>query len=912
MTNVYSNYSSFIFNVAKLMQKNGISEREAKDKVIEKSFTDGSINLDELSFNELTKQIDYERLMNTFISTTSPSQNNSKSYIFDKDTKSQTIKIGDKKIVVTADVSGNNSIQVFVDNNGKISVFNNGGEKLSFLNADKNTDLDINIVESEKEFDIIGGHGNNTIVVQENAKVGNIFGQEGNDIIINAGSATLIDGNEGNDIILNSGKAKYIDGWSGNDIIYNKGTVSNHIWGYTGDDKIINDKTGNVKKIMDESDNDRVVNYGSARVKKGTGMDVVINKKVIEFADGNKMNLKENETAYFDDDDNVVVFNEEDNISKAYSSFGKLVYIQIGDTFIPYTYEAEITKNADGTYTINHTNFIEKDDESFDKYKFTTTYSKDGNLLKAQFGENCFESKGEAILYPDGNSGYSIIDSVSSDSDKLTPDQFAYMYSPYGILQNQISIENNTITFKDNNGEITNVELNDSEKARINPDGTVFVITPDVGELYNVTYSKEGIAIATSKELKIAESIDDENGNPKTQWNTLTFENLLDNEMVLIGSDGLPLSNITKQEPYLVYDRKTNEIKTDFPLSSDGVYFYMQNPDYKLDNISALLISGQAMCVTEDFSLFLSQHYNAAEQKYYYTDETGKNTSKTFNEMKAIWEAANPNRTSVVDWETDEIFNPEIVNENSLDEAKTPTTNPSSPAPKDVISDSRNKTICEFLGWLTDKNITNAQYDENGNIKSFSADNKDYTVTTNSQGKITGLTVKSNNTILQKINCTYSSTGSLLNKYEYNYDENGVKKSYTATSFNTNGTKADEITYTYNNSAKLANYKKQLYDLQGNLLYTREKSYVDSEGKISSKIISDKITSANYSIEDTCLSTYPCIYSFNSSKCTLKFEGGKTITFKDNENVSINIDGTVTVTDKDGKITRYNRRGFPI
>lgn len=910
MTSVYSNYSSFIFNLVKTMQKKGVSEREAKLTVLKEGIDEENLSSDALSYSEIDKPIDYETLMNTFLSSVNFSQNNN-SYVFDKDNKTQTIKIGNKEIVVTANVSGNNSIQIFVDKDGKISVFNDGGNKISFLNADKDTNLDINIVESENKLDIVGGHGNNTIVVQENAVVGNIFGQEGNDIIVNAGSAIFIDGNDGNDIILNSGSAQYIDGWNGNDIIYNNGTVNRYIWGYTGDDKIINDKNGKVKKIMDESDNDRILNYGSARIKKGKGSDVIINKKTVEFSDGSKLNLNENETAYFDDDGNVVVFNEEDNISKIYSASGQVVILKIGDTYIPYTYKSEVIKNEDGTYTINHTNFIPKDDENFDEYKFTTQYSRDGNLLKAQFGDNVFESRGKATLCANEDCGYTIIDKVSTDDGKSN--QFAYIYSPYGVLENQISLENNTITFKDADKEISNVELSDNETARINPDGTVTVFTNDVDEVYNVTYSKDGVAIETSKEIKIAESVDDENGNPTTQWNTLTFENLLDNEMVLIGSDGLPLSNLTKQEPYLVYDRKTDEIKTDFPLSSDGEYFYMQNPDYKLDNINALLISGQAMCVTEDFSLFLSQHYNADEQKYYYTDEAGQVSVKSFNEMKAIWEAANPNRVSVVDWETDEIFNPEIVDEDSLSETETSEAAASSlpSTPKDVIADSRNKTICEFLGWSTDKNITNAQYDENGNIKSFSSDNKDYTVTTNAQGKITSLTVKSNNTVVQKINCSYTSAGVLKNKYEYNYDENGVKTSYLATSFNTNGTKADEITYTYN-EGKLANYRKKLFDLEGNLLYTREKSYIDSEGKISSKIISDKITSANYGIEDNCLSTYPCIYSFNSTKCTLKFQGGKTITFKDNENVLINIDGTVTVTDKDGKVTKYNRRGFPI
>ena len=101
-----------------------------------------------------------------------------------------------------------------VDKDGKINVYNNGATTLSFTNA-KN-DLNINIVKSTANLTLTGGSGNDTITVQDGAKIQKIDGGKGNDIIINNAldnDKMTLAGGAGNDIILKfSANASYGSG----------------------------------------------------------------------------------------------------------------------------------------------------------------------------------------------------------------------------------------------------------------------------------------------------------------------------------------------------------------------------------------------------------------------------------------------------------------------------------------------------------------------------------------------------------------------------------------------------------------------------------------------------------------------------------------------------------------------------
>jgi hypothetical protein len=185
-----------------------------------------------------------------------------------------------------------------------------------------------------------------------------------------------------------------------------------------------------------------------------------------------------------------------------------------------------------------------------------------------------------------------------------------------------------------------------------------------------------------NKCIMIARNIKSSDGTFSPSWEELNFSNLLENSMVLWGTDGYPVkrpsTDVDAQQPYIVEryfaDGKTaagsssgSAVFSTTPLpetyTENGeekkyVYKYIQNPKYMENlaggnDIQSLLVSGVAHCVSKDFALFLMKHLNAEGNGYLYTDENGNQSVKTYNEMQEIWSNENTGALTDIDWRSD-------------------------------------------------------------------------------------------------------------------------------------------------------------------------------------------------------------------------------------------------------------------
>ncbi len=182
-----------------------------------------------------------------------------------------------------------------------------------------------------------------------------------------------------------------------------------------------------------------------------------------------------------------------------------------------------------------------------------------------------------------------------------------------------------------------------------------------------------------NKCIMIANAVDVGDGTFTTTWNKLDYTNLLENDMVLWGTDGLPVkrpsSNVNAQQPYIVErylaDGKTpagdssgSAVYTSTPLPDDDghgnkyVYKFIENPDYMEDlsggnDIQSLLVGGKAQCIDKNFAIFLMKYLNAEGTGFNYLTDAKGRTATTFNEMQTIWEADNKNAPTGIDWRSD-------------------------------------------------------------------------------------------------------------------------------------------------------------------------------------------------------------------------------------------------------------------
>ena len=172
-----------------------------------------------------------------------------------------------------------------------------GGDDNDYIKAEKSNvygeagdDIIVNVgtegSDYDREIEISGGNGNDTITNEQHATINNIEGDSGNDEITNYGSVTnAISGDEGNDNIINetTGTVSNIDGGEGADIVINKGTVTNIISGGNGTNEITN--YGTVSgRILGGDDKDTITNVQGATVSNidgGNGNNIIINNGTI-------------------------------------------------------------------------------------------------------------------------------------------------------------------------------------------------------------------------------------------------------------------------------------------------------------------------------------------------------------------------------------------------------------------------------------------------------------------------------------------------------------------------------------------------------------------------------------------------------------------------------------------------------
>ena len=159
------------------------------------------------------------------------------------------------------------------------------------------------------------------------------------------------------------------------------------------------------------------------------------------------------------------------------------------------------------------------------------------------------------------------------------------------------------------------------------------------------------------------------------------------------------------------------------------------------------------------------------------------------------------------------------------------------------------------------------------------------------------------------------------------YDKNGVIKKTTETEISNDKTKTVTET-TYSNgkpriktvTSKLNNktvgYSHTVFDTLGNISYERVKSnYENGKAGLDELKGYAKDGSINYTVKDSLLGDgYPKVTSWGNSSATIYFDskGTKKVTIKTGGKAEIDKDGTVTVTNADGSVKRYDKEGKEI
>ena len=226
-----------------------------------------------------------------------------------------------------------------------------------------------------------------------------------------------------------------------------------------------------------------------------------------------------------------------------------------------------------------------------------------------------------------------------------------------------------------------------------------------------------------------------------------------------------------------------------------------------------------------------------------------------------------------------------------------------------AFKNSANEVVCKLIGLETDKDITNAQYDAKGNLKSFSLGNTNYTVSYNSGNNITNISGRINNKLSSAVSFSYSSgrlysrtdttyisgvvskqtnnvyraNGSISSETVTNYDSKGKKALSVATIFNTAGVKTTETTSTYSSNTLTQKVVKS-FNVKGLIAKEETTSYA--------KGITSQTETKNFDTDGRLKSD--TINKYNNGTIV------QTIT------TEYNSDGTKTVKDIDRNSLIYN------
>ncbi len=213
-------------------------------------------------------------------------------------------------------ISGSGKFYIAVEGNNVVIQATSTSSSIKFNNT---ADLDLNITVEKsakapnKVFALTTGSGNDTIIINEGAKISTLTTNAGDDNVIVAKNATVssINTKAGDDTVVNFGTVTgSVNTDDGADVVLNKGTVRTSINTGKNNDIIQND--GTAGNLYGANDNDQIINNGkfTNKLDGNAGTDVIINGKTVIFENTKKnITLKENETAVINADGSVSITN---------------------------------------------------------------------------------------------------------------------------------------------------------------------------------------------------------------------------------------------------------------------------------------------------------------------------------------------------------------------------------------------------------------------------------------------------------------------------------------------------------------------------------------------------------------------------------------------------------------------------
>ncbi|MCR4881900.1 MAG: hypothetical protein K6A44_08130 [bacterium] len=205
--------------------------------------------------------------------------------IYDLKSGINEIIINSHAINVIAAIPNNKQLRLIVKKE-KIYVYNYGGYSVEF---DTDEDLSIILMENtRKTFKLKGGRGKDSIWIKHGVVLGEVHGSDGDDTIINSGTAYYIYGGEGNDIIINNGVVNSIYAEEGNDIVENNGIVCKYIDVGSGDD-IVKNNAEVGRYITGGDGTDTLINNGNISWTSTNGFENMTGEvNGILYLDGEK------------------------------------------------------------------------------------------------------------------------------------------------------------------------------------------------------------------------------------------------------------------------------------------------------------------------------------------------------------------------------------------------------------------------------------------------------------------------------------------------------------------------------------------------------------------------------------------------------------------------------------------------
>lgn len=171
-----------------------------------------------------------------------------------------TIIVRGKEVIASGFIPDGKHTILVVEPEGKITMYNRGGYFLKFITSES---LDIFVAENDNsKFKLYLGSGHDKVVIAEDVIIDEIYGENGNDEIVNNGTVYHIYGGDGNDTIVNNGIVNSVYGEDGDDTIINNGIVGKYIDVGEGDDNVTNNADVG-RYITGGNGNDKLVNNGN-------------------------------------------------------------------------------------------------------------------------------------------------------------------------------------------------------------------------------------------------------------------------------------------------------------------------------------------------------------------------------------------------------------------------------------------------------------------------------------------------------------------------------------------------------------------------------------------------------------------------------------------------------------------------